>query len=118
MRSGEQLSLIAMKKEFAKLSKIADKKKAVCDDACSCGSQLIEVYKQANEIIKAKDYSEDGMKKMKSLADEEKRLKKLLGADIVKLMDDQINAEIERDNLGREIKTIEFRLNRNNRSST
>lgn len=118
MRTGEQLSLVAMKKEFSRLSKIADKKKAICDDACNCGSNLIEIYKQANELIKAKDYSPEGMKKMQKLANEEKRIKKLLKADIVKLMDDQIHAEIERDNLWREISMIEWRVKRNTKLAT
>jgi hypothetical protein len=112
MRSGEQLSLVAMKKEFARLSKIADKKKAICDDACSCGSKLIDLYKKANELIKSKDFTPEGIKKVQALADEEKRLHKIMKSDLVKIMDEQINAEIERDNLGREISMIEWRIKR------
>lgn len=113
MRSGEELSLAAMKKEFARLSKIADKKKAICDDACSCGTKLLDVYRQANELIQAKDFTPEAVKKVQDLANEEKRLQKLMKSDIVKLMDEQINSEFERDNLGREISMMEFRINRN-----
>lgn len=115
MRSGEELSLVAMKKEFARLSKIASKKKAICDDVCSCGTKLIDLYKQASELIQAKDFTPEGVKKVQALANEEKRLQKLMKSDLVKIMDDQVNAEIERDNLGHEISMIEFRLNRNKR---
>lgn len=110
--SGDQLALIAMKKEHKRLSQIAEKKKAICDEACHVGTNLINVYKQAEKLISEKDYSESGIKKIEKLANEEKRLKKLMKADLVKIMDEQIHAEIDRDSLYREIMTLEFRIKR------
>ncbi len=112
MKTGEELTLIATKKEFIRLSKKADKAKKEADEACSVGSEMISIHNEFITIVNEKDYSDCNAKKLELLQKRQYRCKKIIEKDLCKLLDAQTDAEIERDNLLIEIQLLEFRISR------
>jgi hypothetical protein len=108
MKTGEELSLIAMKKELKRLSYIAEKNKKNADDACNVCSEMIAIHKEFMVIIKGEDYSESASKKLLSLQKRRNKCEKIMENDLLKLLDKKINAEIHRDQLDEEIQKLEL----------
>ncbi len=108
-RSGRDLVIAALEKEFRRLSAVAEKKKAECDECFSAPTDLLEVRRKASEILETLDPGTSALKKLKTLAEEETRLLKLIKKSSIDFMDAQHLAEAERDNLGQELSFLKFR---------
>ena len=118
MRTREELALEALKRDFKRLSKIADKAKAVCDEYMNVGSEMIAIHEDFVAIVKSKDYSPETLKKLEALKKRSAKAEKIRSKDLIKLIDKQSEADINRDSLGGEIQMMEFRLNSRNRRSS
>lgn len=110
MKSGKELILIAMKKEFKRLSRIADKAKAEADEYMSSGSEFIAIHNELCEIINSKETGKSVLKKLNDLQARRDRAEKIRKKDFIKLIDKQSDAEIDRDNLHSEICSMEWRV--------
>ncbi len=110
MRSGEQLSLIAMKKEFKLLAKQAEKAKKECDEYLNIGTESISIHNEFKKIVDSKEFGEHIQKKLDSLISRSNKCKRIQKKDFLKLCDKQSTLEIERDNLNFEISHLEWRI--------
>ena len=77
MKSGSELAISAMKKEFARLSKAADRAKHESDEYLGIGSEMIAIHNEFAEIVKSKDHSEATIKKLGVLSARSKRTETL-----------------------------------------
>ncbi len=114
MKTGEELALIAMKKELALLSKMAEKAKAECAEYLGTAKEMIEIYRELGEIIKLK-VSNESIKKLDALKAREKRVNDVHKKDFLKLCDNEHESEWEKNSLAQEINNIEFRMSLRNR---
>jgi len=116
MTRGEEIALSAMKKEHSRLSKIADKAKKECDEACSIGSEMIAIHEEFVKIVKSGETGKEVVDKLSSLQKRKERAEKIMKKDIVKLSDKQCQAEIEREALYAEICSKEWGIKMRNRA--
>jgi len=107
--SGEELALVAMKKEFSRLEKIAERAKAEADEYMSIGTEMLSINQEFVEIVKSKEVNESSLKKLNALKKRSDKAEKIQKKDFIKLIDKQSDAEINRDRLAYEIQRIEFR---------
>ena len=112
MRTGEEIALGAMRKEFSVLSRKADRAKKEADECVTVGSELIAIHEEFVEIVKAKATGEAVIKKLEVLQTRSNRAEKIRKKSLIKLLEKQSETEFERDNLGREIQMMEFSLSR------
>ncbi|QJR79663.1 hypothetical protein CA267_002035 [Alteromonas pelagimontana] len=103
--------LRAMESELKKLVKKAETAKRKCDETMSAASEIIEVRKKAHEILSGDLSADEKLKLIEPLAKREKRAFTNSKRNLVKLMDAQHEAEIERDELMREISSYKYRMN-------
>jgi hypothetical protein len=106
---GEELALSAMKKEFKRLSRLAEKATAEYDEYINIGSELVAIQEEFARIVNAKEHGHHIIQKLESLQARRKKAMKILDKDLLKLIDKQHLAEIKRDSLGSEIQRLEFR---------
>lgn len=110
MKSGEELTHIAMMKEFKRLSRVADKAKKEADEYIEIGTEMLAIHQEFASIVKSGKRDKATIKALDSLANRSKRAEKIRKKDLLKLMDKQSDAEITRDRLGSEIQIMEFRI--------
>ena len=110
MRTGEELTLIAMKKEFKSLSRKAGRAKKSTDEYMEIGSELLAIHNEFAEIVKSGEHGKGVIKKLDALKVRSGHAEKIRKKDLIKLLDKQSEAEIARDALGSEIQMMEFRL--------
>lgn len=118
MRTGEELALAAMKKEHAILARIADKAKAEADEYISIGSEAVAIHTEFAAIVNSRETGQHVIDALDKLQKRRARVDRILKKDMVSLSDKQIAAEIERDNLLREIQALEFRVSMRGRHGT
>lgn len=110
MRTGDELALAAMKKEHAKLARIADKAKAEADEYISIGSEAVAIHNEFVAIVNSREHGQHVIDALDKLQKRRARVDRVMKKDMLALSDKQIKAEIERDNLLREIQALEFRV--------
>ncbi len=110
MKRGEELTHACLKKEFKRLSKAVDKAKAEYDEYMNIHHEMIAIRKEFAEIVKSQNYGES-LEKLDSLKKRSARCERIRKKDLVKLMDNHIDLQLERDSIGQEMARIEFRLN-------
>jgi len=111
---GEEIALQAMKKEHARLRKIADKAKAEVDAYCSVGSEMLSIYDELRKIIESKETGKHILDKLSTLQKREKAANKLMAADFTAISERQYVAESNAMAIAGEISRLEFRLNLRN----
>lgn len=111
-KTGEELAFNAMKKEFKILSRAADRAKKEADECIEVGSEMIAIHNEFVDIVKQKLDSKTAIKKLDDLKKRSERAEKIRKKDLIKLLDRQNVAELNRDSLYREIKTMEYRISR------
>ena len=116
-KSGKEIALSAMKKELTRLSRLADKANAEVDEYLNIGSEMLEIHEEFSEIVKSKEHDSHIIKKLEVLKDRRDRAQKMLDKDLMKLLDKQHKAKIERDSLLQEIQTTEFRFSLRQKAS-
>jgi len=112
MKTGQELLLIAAEKEYNRLCKRAEKAKAEADEYVEIGTEAVAIHNDLRSVI---DSDMDPKAKIDELARLEERrnhVNRVLKKDASKLFDKQIDAEYERDELGREIQMMKFRMQR------
>ena len=110
IKTGEELALNAMKKEFKVLSRAADRAKKEADEYMEVGTEIIAIHRELAEIVKQKLSSETVVKKLALLKKRSERAEKIRKKDLIKLLDKQNDTEFNRDNLGHEIQMMEFKI--------
>ena len=108
MKMGEDLALEAMKRDFKRLSRLADKAKKEAEEAMCIGSEMVAIHNEFVEIVKAKVTNETSMKKLEALQVRSKRAEKIQKKSLIKLFDKESETAIERDSLGAEIQRLEY----------
>lgn len=109
MFRGDQLAINAMKKEFALLSRKAERAKKEADECIAVGTELLAIHQDFAAIVKLGETSEATIKKLGALKKRSERAEKIRNKDLTKVFDKQHQAELDRDALGNEIHMIEFR---------
>ena len=117
MRTGENIALAAMKKEFKRLCRIADKAKAEADENMGIASEMLAIHQEFVEIVNSKEHGEHVIKKLESLQKRRDKAQKILDKDLLTLINKQSEAEINRDSLGSEIQMLELRRSMRQRAS-
>lgn len=108
MRTGEELAIAAMKKDHAKLVRAAEKAKAAADEYITIGTEAIAIHNEFAAIVNNRETGADTIKKLDQLKKRRDRVDRISKKDFMALCDKQYEAEVERDNLGREIQNREF----------
>lgn len=114
---GEEIALSAMKKEFTRLSRIADKAKAEADENMGITSEMLSIHQEFVEIVNSKEHGEHVINKLEALKKRRDKAQKVLDKDLLTLLNKQSEAEIDRDSLGSEIQMLEFRRSLRQRAS-
>jgi hypothetical protein len=107
----ENLVLEALRREFRRLSKIADKAKQDADEVCNAGSEFIAI--NTTELAEALEQMKSGKditSKLDELQARDKKARRLMKKPLTPLLDKQSKAEFERDQVGSEIQMLEWRI--------
>lgn len=107
---GDELALGAMKKEHARLSRIADKAQAEYDEYMNVADEMLSIHKEFAEIVKSGDHSKETLKRLDSLKARSAKTDRIRSKDFMKLSEKQFSTERDRDCLGSEIQMMEFRM--------
>ena len=106
---GEDIALQAMKKEHARLRKIADKAKAEVDAYCNVGSELLAIHEELREIVALKEYGQHILDRLEALKKRDTAARKLMNADFMDISNKQFEAESNAQALAGEISVLEMR---------
>lgn len=112
IRTGEELAIPALKKELARLTQIAEKAKAECEENVHIGSEAVAIHDEFVAIVKSKETGQAVIDKLDSLQKRRERVLQVMSKSIVDLSDKQFKAEAERDNLLGLIRRLEYRATR------
>lgn len=118
MSNGEDLALAALKRDFKRLSKIADKAKAECDEYMNISSEMLAIHDEFVQIVKDKDHSPAVLKKLDALKQRSEKAEKIRSKDLIKLLSKQNDTGFNRDSLGQEIQLMEFRRDLKNKKAS
>lgn len=109
-----QRHLIAtLEKELAVLQRKAKKAAESTQAILDAPTQLIGIHKKASEIARTADFkknSEQVLEQIQDLADQEKRLLRLMKKSVSKAYDHQFNAEHLASDFSSELARIKFSL--------
>lgn len=117
MTKGEKIVIEALKREFKRLSRIAEKAKAEAEENMNIATEMLAIHKEFAAIVNAKEHGEHVLRKLNALKKRRDKAQKILDKDLLTLLNKQSDAEIERDSLGSEIQRLEFRHSLRQRAS-
>lgn len=109
MSRGEDLALAAMKKEFATLSRKADKAKREADECTNIGTELFAIHQEFAAIVKSGETPKAMIANLNALKKRSERAEKIRKKDLLKLFDKEHKAAMDRDAMAGEIQGVEFR---------
>ena len=109
MTKGEEIGLLAMKKELKSLLKKVTAAKSKTELCMNAASTICQCRIDANKILQSKMTNAEQMKLISVLADREKAAFKIGKLNLLKLMDKEHALMHDRDSLQHEISTLEFR---------
>ncbi len=109
-RSGDELAILAMEKEISRLSAAAEKYKAEADEVCDIVSEFIAIDNEVNAVINSGKSAIDVHKSLDSLQKRQERANRVIGKDLMTILNKQYLAETERDNLGMVLSGLRFRF--------
>lgn len=104
-----------MKKELVRLSRAAERAKAAVDEAIAVGSEYLAIHQEFADVIQSGVTGSAALEKLAALQVRRTRADKIMKKDLLKLMDKQHEAEMDRDELAREIHQMEWRLSMHRR---
>lgn len=104
------VALEAMRKEFKVLSKKAERAKAECDEYMGISIEAFAIHEELGTIVKSKEVGQHIIDKLEALKKRQDRVNRILKKDLLTLTDNQLNAEIKRDELAGEIQRYERRM--------
>ena len=110
MTKGEQLTLAAMRKEFKRLSRVADKAKAEVEECINITTEMLAINQEFIAIIDSGEYGQTAIDKLDALKKRRKRAEAIFNKDIIKLSEKKAETAGERDALGSEIQMMEFKF--------
>lgn len=107
VKTKDDIILSALEREYTRLKKVADQAKSMCDKRISATTELIEINREAYQIMCGETGSIDfeRLKELKKSANKAEKLRKL---DFIKLSDKQFEAEWERDLAARALANHKF----------
>ena len=108
MKTGAQIALEAMEKEYARLKRLEAAAKKECDENMNAACEIINVQKEFIELMKSGECYKEELRKLELLEKRDKRARRALAKDILKLTDKHINYQFAAEDLMREI--IYFKL--------
>lgn len=109
---GDELVLKALKQEYKRLCKIAEKAKKEAYECIHVGSEAIAIRKELNVIIESKKPGKETLEALNKLKARQERVNELMKKDLVKVFDKESESEFQRDECKEQIAIIEFRLKR------
>lgn len=109
-KTGDELVLAALNRDFKRLSRLAEKAKEEADECANVGSEFFAIHEEFQRIVEEKRHDKETLKRLEDLQKREAKARKIMGKNLVSLFDKQSQAEIDRDTLGAEIKKLEFRI--------
>lgn len=110
VRSGQELALIAMKKEFIKLTATHTKAKAEADGYLNVGTEMLAIHSEFAEIVKSKETGKSTIAKLDKLQKRRAAADKIRAKDFLKLCDKENESQFEAQNLLHEIQMLEWKL--------
>ena len=116
--TGDELTLSALKKEFSRISRMAEKAKKDADDYCNAGSELVACHVELKEIIDSKEHGQGILDRLEKLKTRRDRANRLLKKNALKVFDRQTDLEFQRNELANQISRIQFRLELNGRGQS
>jgi len=108
IKSGKQLAINAMKKELARLKKIADAARAEHDEYINSASVIIGVRNEFVNIVKSKETGKHVVRKLESLQKINNKALSVAEKDFSKILEKLIAAELAVKELAKEIANAEF----------
>ncbi|QDP47116.1 MAG: hypothetical protein Tp1111SUR522732_54 [Prokaryotic dsDNA virus sp.] len=108
--TGDELTLNALKKEFTRISRLAEKAKKDADDYCDAGSEVVACHVELKGIIDSKEHGQSVLDRLEKLKKRNDRAHRLMKKDALKLFDRQYNLDSQRNDLANQISRIQFRL--------
>ena len=110
MMTSDELTLGALKREHTRLSRIATKAKAEVDEYMGAGTEIFTVYAELAKIIESRAHGPQVIKRLGDLKKQQDKAERVNKKDLLKLLDRQFETGWDRDQMAREISTVEFRL--------
>lgn len=110
MKSGDEITLDALKREHVRVSRIAAKAKAELDEYMGIHDEFFAIHRELAEIIQSNKHGADTLKRLDALKKRKDRANAILKKDLVKLSDRQFETEWQASQVAQEIGHIEFRL--------
>lgn len=109
MTRGEEIALVAMKKEHKLLSRRAENAKNKTEECMSAATTIIKIRQEASKILQGEHSHAEIAKLIEPLAKREKAALKAGKQNFVKLMDKEHKLRFSCDDLQREISNVEYR---------
>lgn len=109
MASSDDVVLDAMRRDYKRLSSLANKAKLEADECSNITDELIAIHKEFAAIVESREHGQHIIEKLNALQRRRDRAHKILKKSLVKLLDRQYKAEWKRDQLASEIQMLEFR---------
>jgi hypothetical protein len=110
MKTGDELTLDALRREHSRMSRIADKAKAEVDEHNGITDEAFAIHREFIEIVNTKDHGPHIIQRLEALKKRRTRVDSILAKDYLKMLDRKFEAEWERDQVAHEISTLEFRM--------
>lgn len=114
MTSGEKIALAAMKKEFLRLSKRAERVDAEYNEWLNIGTELISINDEFMKIVESKEIGAETIAALNALKKRSAKVERIRKKDFMKLSDKQITATMKRDELGQEIQRFGYGISHHN----
>lgn len=109
MTRGEKLVLIALRKEHVRLQAVADKAQAESNEYMHVHEEMIGIYREFDEIVRAEIGAQAKLDKMEMLKKRQEKVDKIRKKDVVKVIDKAHDAKMDADDLLEQIGRLEYR---------
>lgn len=110
MKSGDEITLDALRREHVRVLRIAARAKAEFDEYMGIHTELFAINDEFRAIVESKEHGPQVIKRLDALKKRKAHVDAVLKKDLVKLSDRQFKTEWEAGKVAQEIGLIEFRL--------
>lgn len=110
MKTGNEITLDALRREHARVSRIAARAKAELDEYMGIHNELFAINDEFRAIVESKEHGPQVIKRLNALKKRKDHVDAVLKKDLVKLSDRQFQTEWHAGQVAQEIGFLEFRL--------
>ena len=110
MRTGDEITLDALRREHVRVSRIATKAKAEADEYMGVSEEAFAIHNEFAEIVNTKAHGPHVLRHLDELKKRRAKVDAIQAKDFVQLLDDKFEAEWDQAQVAREISAVEFRL--------